>query len=104
MPRQSPYPELEALQLRISQLPHLKQNLLMTYAIFGALEDAVEMTAAELAEIIGVPPSHFSRTRRELEAEGWMEFTHKEGQVKFYRLGEKATGQRVVVPLRRVSG
>ncbi|MEU9376977.1 winged helix-turn-helix domain-containing protein [Streptomyces sp. NPDC048255] len=104
MSRQSPYPELEALQLRISRLPHLKQNLLMTYAVFGALERAVEMTAVELAEIVGVPPSHFSRARRELEAEGWMEFTHKEGQVKFYRLGEKATGRRVVVPLKRTGG
>ncbi|MFF7953714.1 hypothetical protein [Streptomyces griseorubiginosus] len=100
MPRQSPYPELDALQERTSTLPHLKQNILVTYAILGGLENSVERTAAELAERIGVPASHFSRARRELEADGWLEYTHKEGQVKFFRLGEKATGREVVVPLR----
>ncbi|MFF3624871.1 hypothetical protein [Streptomyces sp. NPDC002467] len=104
MSRRSPYPELEALRLRISGLSHLKQNLLMTYAIFGGMEHSVEVTAAELAEIVGVPASHFSRSRRELELEGWMEFTHKQGQVKFFRLGAKATGRRVIVPLRRARG
>ncbi|MET9464318.1 hypothetical protein ABZY44_05725 [Streptomyces sp. NPDC006544] len=64
----------------------------------------MDRTAVELAEIVGVPASHFSRTRRELEADGWLEFTHKEGQVKFFRLGEKSTGRQVVVPLRRAGG
>lgn len=104
MSHQSRYPELEGLRLRISELPHLKQNMLMTYAIFGGLEHSVDRTAVELAEIVGVPASHFSRTRRELEADGWLEFTHKEGQVKFFRLGEKSTGRQVVVPLRRAGG
>ncbi|WP_431983790.1 MarR family transcriptional regulator [Streptomyces qinglanensis] len=99
MPRQSPYPELDALQERTSELSHLKQNLLMTYAILGGLEYTVERTAAELAERIGVPRSHFSRARRELEAEGWLEHVSSEGQVPFFRLGEKATGRAVVVPL-----
>jgi DNA-binding transcriptional ArsR family regulator len=71
----------------------------MTYAILGGLESAVERTAAELAERIGVPAPHFSRARRELESDGWLEYVYKEGQVKFYRLGEKATGREVVVPL-----
>ncbi|MCX5103013.1 hypothetical protein PXH67_42755 (plasmid) [Streptomyces sp. P8-A8] len=48
---------------------------------------------------MGVPAPHFSRARRELEADGWLEHTHSEGQVKFFRLGEKATGSPVVVPL-----
>lgn len=96
----SEYPELEALQSRISSLTHLKQNVLMTYAILGGLERSVERTAAVLASLIGVPAPHFSRARRELEAEGWLEHTHSEGQVKFYRLGEKATGREVVVALR----
>ncbi|MFE1776386.1 MarR family transcriptional regulator [Streptomyces sp. NPDC059008] len=100
MPRQSPYPELDALQERMSELPHLKQNVVMTYAILGGLEHSVEHTAAELARRIGVPAPHFSRARRELVADGWLEYTHHEGQVKFFRLGEKATGREVVVPLR----
>ncbi|MFB7049632.1 hypothetical protein ACFCX7_26240 [Streptomyces microflavus] len=37
---------------------------------------------------------------RELEAEGWLEHTHSEGQVKFYRLCEMATGREVIVSLR----
>ncbi|MEU5476759.1 MarR family transcriptional regulator [Streptomyces mirabilis] len=72
----------------------------MTYGVLGGLEHPVERTAAELAERIGVPAPHFSRARRELEADGWLEHTHNEGQVKFFRLGEKATGREVVVPLR----
>ncbi|MEV7522716.1 hypothetical protein [Streptomyces sp. NPDC091371] len=104
MPRQILYPELAALSLRTSGLSHLKQNVLMTYAIYGGMAHSVEVTAAELAGIAGVPAPHFSRTRRDLVAEGWLEFTHKEGQIKFFRLGVRATGRRVVVPLKRVSG
>ncbi|MFJ3309458.1 hypothetical protein ACIPSA_41715 [Streptomyces sp. NPDC086549] len=100
MPRQIPYPELAALQEQMKELPHLKQNVLMTYAILGGLEHAVERTAAELAERIGVPAPHFSRARRELVEDRWLEHTHNEGQVKFFRLGEKTTGRKAVVPLR----
>ncbi|MBV1940796.1 hypothetical protein KUF83_30135 [Streptomyces sp. BV286] len=100
MARQSPYPELEALQRRISGLSHLKQGVIMTYAILGGLENSVERTATDLAEMIGVPRSHFSRARSELAAAGYLEYTHREGQVHFYRLGEEATGREVVVPLR----
>lgn len=39
-----PYPELEALQARISGLSHLKQNAVMTYTILGGLERSVERT------------------------------------------------------------
>ncbi|MGW8768366.1 hypothetical protein ACWGN5_38475 [Streptomyces sp. NPDC055815] len=53
---------------------------------------------------MGAAAPHFSRARRELEQDGWLEYTHSEGQVKFFRLGEKATGQTVVVPLRRAIG
>ena len=100
MTRQDPYPELTALQERTRELPHLKQNILMTYAILGGLEHAVERTAAELAERIGVPAPHFSRARGELTEDEWLEHTHSQGQVKFFRLGKKATGRAVVVPLR----
>lgn len=100
MPRQSPYPELDELQQRLAELSHLKQNIVTTYAVLGGLEGSVERTAAELAKRVGVPAPHFSRARRELETDGWLEYTHKEGQVKFYRLGETATGRSVVVPMR----
>ena len=96
----SPYPELDNLQKRLGELPHLKQNIVTTYAILGGLESSVERTGAELAERMGVPAPHFSRARRELVLDGWLEYTHKEGQVKFFRLGERATGRRVVVPMR----
>ncbi|MFF0205981.1 helix-turn-helix domain-containing protein [Streptomyces sp. NPDC005017] len=71
----------------------------MTYAILGGFDHTVERTAAELAERIGVPRSHFSRARKELEEEGWLEYVYSEGQVPFFRLGEKATGRDVVVQL-----
>ncbi|MBT2897982.1 hypothetical protein HET64_15440 [Streptomyces sp. McG3] len=64
------------------------------------MERSVERTAATLASLMGVSATHFSRARRELEAEGWVELTHSEGQVKFYRLGQRATGREVVVQLR----
>ncbi|WP_331742168.1 hypothetical protein OG782_37250 (plasmid) [Streptomyces sp. NBC_00876] len=99
MPVTGPYPELETLQGRISDLSHLKQNMVMTYAILGGLGHSVERTAADLAELMGVPAPHFSRARRELEVDGWLEHTHSEGQVKFFRAGPKATGREVVVPL-----
>lgn len=95
-----PYPELEALQARMSGLSHLKRNAVMTYAILGGPERGVERTAAALAGLMGVPAPHFSRARRELEAKEWLEHTHSEGQVTFYRLGEMAPGPEVVVPLR----
>ncbi|MFI6652258.1 hypothetical protein ACIBI8_32205 [Streptomyces sp. NPDC050529] len=99
MSANGPYPELAALQERISELSHLKQNLVMTYAILGGLEHGVERTAADLAELMGMPAPHFSRARRELETEGWLDYTRREGQVKFFRLGERATGRQVVVSL-----
>ncbi|MEU0630741.1 hypothetical protein [Streptomyces sp. NPDC005989] len=63
------------------------------------MEHSVEQTGANLAALVGVPAPHFSRARRELEADGWLEHTHNVGQVKFFRLGETATGSPVVVPL-----
>ncbi|MEV1048746.1 hypothetical protein [Streptomyces sp. NPDC049916] len=68
----------------------------MTYAVLRGLE----RTDADLADMMGVPAPHFSRARRELVGGGWLEHTHSEGQVKFYRLGEMATGRQVVTQLR----
>ncbi|MFB7341253.1 hypothetical protein ACFCZ6_14445 [Streptomyces hydrogenans] len=99
----SPYPELVELQSRLSGLPHLKQNMLRAYALYGGLEGPVEKTAADLARLVGIAAPHFSRARRELEQEGWLEYTHSEGQVKFFRLGEKATGRTVVVSMRHAT-
>ena len=100
MPRQGQYPELESLQARMNDLPHLKRTIVMLYAIRGGFDHSVEVTAAELAETVGIPRPHFSQVRQQLVADGWLEYTHKEGQVKFYRLGETATGRSIVVPLR----
>lgn len=98
----SPYPELEGVMDRMGEarLPHLQRNLMMLYAVKGGLDGDVREMAIDLAARLGVSVPAFSRARTELEREGWLEMTARFGQVKHYRLGEKATGRRVVVPLR----
>ena len=72
----------------------------MLYAVKGGLDGEVRDMAIDLAARLGVTVPAFSRARTELERDGWLELTAKYGQVKAYRLGEKATGRQVVVPLR----
>jgi DNA-binding MarR family transcriptional regulator len=62
---------------------------------------AVRKTARELAEDeLGWKPSLFSRVRGQLVEDGWLEFVDKLSNSPIYRLGERATGQRTVIPLR----
>jgi hypothetical protein len=65
----------------------------------GGPDSNVEHTAAEPAELTGVPAPYFSRACRELETAGYLEHTPTMGQVKFFRPGEAATARQVVVPL-----
>lgn len=98
----SPYPELERVMERMAEerLHHLKRNLIMLYAVKGGLDGEVREMAGDLAGQMGVSLPAFSRARSELERDGWLDLTQRYGQVKGYRLGEKATGSRVVIPLR----
>ncbi|EGJ72632.1 hypothetical protein STTU_p0020 (plasmid) [Streptomyces sp. Tu6071] len=76
--------------------------VLMLYATHKTdRSGAVPVTAAELAAHLGLAPTVFSRTRRQLVAGGWLEESERFGHIRFYRLAPKSTGEQVVVPLRR---
>lgn len=55
-------------------------------------DGTVMIRATELAEIAGMKPPVFSRTRRELAEEGWLEERGSIGNVKVYRLNPGKTG------------
>ncbi|MER6563298.1 replication initiation protein, RepL2 [Streptomyces sp. NPDC001027] len=62
---------------------------------------AVRKTARALAEDeLGWKPTLFSRVRGQLIEDGWLEYVDKLSNSPIYRLGERATGQRTVIPLR----
>ncbi|MDO0929876.1 hypothetical protein QQY24_32725 [Streptomyces sp. TG1A-8] len=42
----------------------------------------------------------FSRVRGELARDGWLEEVERISNSPIFRLGEKATGERTVIPLR----
>ncbi|WP_373308790.1 replication initiation protein, RepL2 [Streptomyces minutiscleroticus] len=64
---------------------------------------AVIETAVNLAELVGMSPSVFSRTRRQVVEAGWLEESDRLAHIKYYRLSPKATGENVVVELRRAT-
>jgi DNA-binding MarR family transcriptional regulator len=64
----------------------------------------VEMPGKELALLIGLAPPVFSRLRKQLIEDGWLEESGRpHGRIHYYRLAPKATGEQVVVPLRRTA-
>jgi DNA-binding MarR family transcriptional regulator len=60
----------------------------------------IEEMGQDLAEVVGLGPTVFSRTRRQLLDAGWLEQSERLGHIRYYRLSPKATGHEVVVPLR----
>ncbi|MFF9901198.1 replication initiation protein, RepL2 [Streptomyces longispororuber] len=58
--------------------------------------------ASDLAETLGMTPAAFSRTRKELAAEGWLEAVENFGRVKIYRLAPAITKDRAGGHLRVV--
>ncbi|EPH45359.1 replication initiation protein, RepL2 [Streptomyces aurantiacus] len=60
-------------------------------------------TAAELAKLLGMSPTVFSRTRRQIIKAGWLEESERLAHISYYRLSPKATGESVVVELRRAT-
>ncbi|MFF1680768.1 replication initiation protein, RepL2 [Streptomyces sp. NPDC058256] len=87
---------------RSEDLTPNQRLLLQLYAIMPKEPGgAVRKTARELAEDwLGWKPSLFSRVRGQLVEDGWLEFVDKLSNSPIYRLGERATGQRTVIPLR----
>jgi DNA-binding MarR family transcriptional regulator len=64
---------------------------------------AVDMTGKELAALLNLSPTVFSRTRKHLVEAGWLEECDRLGHIHYYRLTDKATGKEVVVHLRRTA-
>lgn len=85
---------------RSGELHAVQRNVLMLYALLGGTRHVVQEPGYKLAERLGMTAAGFSRARRELVADEWLELVDKVSNIPFYRLGEKATGQTVVVPLR----
>lgn len=87
---------------RTKELPPNQRLVLQLYAIMPKEPGgAVRTTARELAEDeLGWTPTLFSRVRGQLVEDGWLEFVDKLSNSPIYRLGERATGQRTVIPLR----
>ena len=78
--------------------------VVMLYAVHptdrgGAVID----TGANLAQLVGMSPTVFSRTRRQVVEAGWLEESERLAHISYYRLSEKSTGEDVVVPLRRAT-
>lgn len=85
---------------RTGEVHAVQRNVLVLYALLGGLYDKVEEPGYRLAERLSMTAAGFSRARRELVAEGWLELVDKVGNIPYYRLSDKATGRQTVVQLR----
>ncbi|WP_081241053.1 replication initiation protein, RepL2 [Streptomyces viridosporus] len=94
---------LDLLQ-RTAGMTANQRLVVMLYALHPTdRAGAVLETAANLAELVGMSPSVFSRTRRQVVEAGWLEESDRLAHIKYYRLSPKATGENVVVALRRAT-
>ncbi|MFE7077061.1 replication initiation protein, RepL2 [Streptomyces sp. NPDC057620] len=78
--------------------------VVMLYALHPTdRSGSVLQTAAALAQLVGMAPTVFSRTRKQVIEAGWLEETERIGHIKYYRLDPKRLGENVVIPLRRAT-
>ncbi|WP_331727893.1 replication initiation protein, RepL2 [Streptomyces sp. NBC_01176] len=78
--------------------------VVMLYALHPTdRSGAVLETAATLANLVGMAPSVFSRTRKQVIEAGWLEQTESIGHIKYFRIDPKRMGENVVIPLRRAT-
>jgi DNA-binding MarR family transcriptional regulator len=98
--------ELNELSDRVANpehnLTHLQQKILMKYALLSGVDDeAVRMTAVDIAKRMGIDPANFSRERRKLVTGGWLAYRYPIGSMPMYGLTAKALGAKDnVVTLR----
>jgi hypothetical protein len=90
---------LEVME-RTGELHAVQRNVVVLYALLGGLRGMIDEPAYKLAERLSMTPAGFSRVRRELVAEEWLELVDKVSNIPYYRLGDKATGRQTVVQLR----
>jgi DNA-binding MarR family transcriptional regulator len=80
--------------------------ILVTYSMLSGAERSgvVLKTGTELAKLLDLDPTVFSRLRRGLIKAGWLEESGNPlGNIRYYRLSEQSTGDQVVVPIRRAA-
>ena len=103
---------LEALK-RTGNLTPSARLVVQLYVLHAALnadsDEPVRITARALAEELTMTPPVFSRIRRALVADGWLEedVNARFAQIRYYRIGPKLAGtvrrsRPTVVPLRAV--
>lgn len=78
--------------------------VVMLYAMHPAdRSGAVIETGVNLAKLVGMSPTVFSRTRRQVVEAGWLEESERLAHIRYYRLSPKSTGEDTVIPLRRAT-
>jgi hypothetical protein len=89
---------------RTSGMTANQRLVVMLYAMHPAdRSGAVIETGANLAKLVGMSPTVFSRTRRQVVEAGWLEESERLAHIRYYRLSPKSTGEDTVVPLRRAT-
>ncbi|MFD4481472.1 replication initiation protein, RepL2 [Streptomyces sp. NPDC058471] len=89
---------------RTSGMTANQRLVVMLYAMHPTdRAGAVVETGANLAKLVGMSPTVFSRTRRQVVEAGWLEESDRLAHISYYRLSQKSTGEHVVVPLRRAT-
>jgi DNA-binding IclR family transcriptional regulator len=92
---------LEVLS-RSRGLTTAQRLVVMTYALSQANRaGTVERTAKDLAEVVGMTPTQFSRIRNQLVEAGWLEQSGQFAHIKHFRLAQTALGGSNVVQMRR---
>jgi DNA-binding MarR family transcriptional regulator len=83
--------------------------ILLTYVTLSSDERGgiVNKTGVELAKLLNLAPTVFSRLRRQLVEDGYLEESpqHRLGNIRYYRLTAKVSrgSGTVVIPLRRTA-
>jgi DNA-binding transcriptional ArsR family regulator len=80
----------------------VQRNVLVLYALLGGAHQTITEQGGELAARLDMTAAGFSRARRALVADGWLDEdeARKIGNIPYYRLADKATGHTTVVQLR----
>jgi hypothetical protein len=64
---------------------------------------AVTETGVNLAALVGMSPTVFCRTRRQVIEAGWLEESDRLAHISYHRISPKTTGEDVADPLRRAT-
>jgi DNA-binding MarR family transcriptional regulator len=98
---------LAFLKATVDLTPTQREILLAYDALSSdSPKGVVEMTGLDIAKLLGLRDTVFSRLRRQLVAAGYLEESpqHRLGNIRYYRPSEKIAGDDSnVIPLRRTA-